>query len=114
MAITSEIIGKFGGAEVEIVSVSVPSLSGKPNTRVMHTVNIPPGETWIVAVVGTGVAGSNDGSYMPRINIGGKRVPQSTGHFAAAAVMTESGDVIFESNSTSTSSFEGNIYTVTM
>ena len=114
MAITSELIGKFGGAEVEVVSVSVPSLSGKGTTEVMHTLNIPPGETWLVAVVGTGTAGSDGGSTMPRINIGGKKVPQGTGHFASAAVMTESGDVVFESNTYSASSFEGNIYTVKM
>ena len=114
MAIMSEFIGKLrGGADIGVTPASA-SISGTTASEVMHTVNVPPGETWIVAVVGTGVAGSNDGAYMPRINIGGKRVPQSTGHFAAAAVMTESGDVIFESNSTSTSSFEGNIYTVTM
>ena len=114
MAITSELIGKFGGAEVEVVSVGVPSLKGKGTTEVMHTVNIPPGETWLVAVVGTGTAGSGEGSTMPRINIGGKKVPQNTGHFASAAVMTESGDVILESNSYNASSFEGEIYTVKM
>ena len=112
MAITSEIIGKLGGAEVEVVPVSVPSLSGSGTNQVLHTVNIPPGETWLVAVAGTGTAGSSTSSAMPRINIGGVRIPQSTGHFASAAVMTESGDVILESNSSGTTSFEGNIYTV--
>ena len=114
MAITSELIGKFGGADVGVVPVSVSGLKGMNTTQVMHTLNIPPGETWLVAVVGAGAAGSSEGPAMPRINIGGMRVPQNTGHFASAAVMTESGDVVFESNTYNPSSFEGNIYTVKM
>src|SRR5699024_588400 len=94
LAITSEIIGKLGG-RVESTPVSVPSLSGSGSSEIMHTVNIPPGETWLVAVVGTGTAGSTTGNNMPRINIGGTRVPQDSGHFASAEIMSESGDVIF-------------------
>ena len=112
MAITSEIIGKLGG-RVEATPASA-SLEGVGENHVLHTVNIPPGETWLVAVVGTGTAGTDVGSYMPRINIGGTRVPQSSGHFASAAVMAESGDVIFESNSKYASSFDGHVYTVKM
>ena len=113
MAITSEIIGKLrGGADIRVVPVSVPSLTGNPNTQVMHTVNVRPGETWLVTVVGTGVSGGNSGVTMPHIIIGGERVRQDTGYFAAAAIMTESGDVVFESNASGASSFEGNIYTV--
>ena len=113
MAITSEIIGKLGG-RVESTPISVPSLSGSGTNQVLHTVNIPPGEKWLVAVVGAGTAGSSSSSGMPRINIGGTRVPQSTGHFASATIMAESGDVVLESNSSGTTSFEGNIYTVKM
>lgn len=113
MAITSEIIGKLGGAEVESTPASA-SLSGRGTNQVLHTVNIPPGETWLVAVVGTGTYDSNALIGMPRIIIGGKEVPQQTGHFASAAVMTESGDVVFESNSEAPSSFNGNVYTVKM
>ena len=116
MAITSEIIGKLsgGGADVGVVPVSVSGLKGMNTTQAMHTVSISPGETWLVAVVGTGVAGSSSGSNMPHIIIGDKIVRQDTGHFASAAAMTESGDVVFKSNSSSASSFEGNIYTVKM
>ena len=113
MAITSEIIGKLrGGADIGVVPVSVPSLKGMNTTEVMHTVNIPPGETWLVAVVGTGVAGSTTGVNMPHIIIDDKIVRQDTGYFAAAGFMTESGDVVFKSNSSGANSFEGHIYTV--
>ena len=114
MAITSELIGKFGGADVGVVPVSVSGLKGMNTTQVMHTVNVPPGETWLVAVVGTGVSGSSSGVNMPHIIIGGERVRQDTGYFAASGFMTESGDVVFKSNSSGASSFEGNIYTVKM
>ena len=112
MAIMSEFIGKLrGGADIGVTPASA-SISGTTASEVMHTVNVPPGETWIVAVVGTGVAGSTAGAYMPHIVIGGERVRQDTGHFAAAAIMTESGDVVFKSNASGASSFEGHIYTV--
>ena len=114
MAITSEIIGKLGGADVEEVPVSIPRISGQGTSEVMHTVNIPPGETWLVAVVGTGTAGSSSSSGTPQIIIGGKRVPQYTGYFASSAVMTKSGDVALESNSLTASSFTGHVYTVKM
>lgn len=113
MAITSELIGKLGGEDVESTPISA-SLKGSSSSQVLHTVNIPAGETWLVAVVATGTAGSSTGSNMPRINIGGVKVPQSTGHFASAEIMTKSGDVIIESNSSNTSSIEGHVYTVKM
>lgn len=111
MAITSELIGKLGGADVESTPISA-SLKGNGSSQVLHTVNIPAGETWLVAVVATGTAGSSSSSSMPHINIGGAKVPQSTGHFASAEIMTESGDVIIESNSITTSSIKGHVYTV--
>ena len=111
MAITSEIIGKLGGAEVESTPASA-SVSGKGESQVLHTVNIPPGETWLVAAVGAGTAASTASSNMPRINIGGTRVPQDSEHFASAKIMSESGDVILESNSANTSRFTGHVYTV--
>ena len=112
MAITSELIGKLGGGDVGEVPVSIPGISGQGTSKVMHTVNILPGETWLVAVVGTGTAGSHSSSGTPQIIIGGKRVPQYTGYFASSAVMTESGDVALQSNSFTASSFDGHVYTV--
>ena len=113
MTITSELIGKLGGEDIESTPINA-SLRGNGSSQVLHTVNIPAGETWLVAVVGIGTAGSSTGNNMPRINIGGAKVPQSTGHFASAEIMTESGDVILESNSSNTSSIEGHVYTVKM
>ena len=112
MAITSEIIGKLGG-RVESVPANA-NISGNGSSKVLHTVTIPPGETWLVAVVGSGTSSGGTIANLPRMNIGGTRVPQSTGHFASAQVMTESGEVILESNSTNATTFEGHVYTVKM
>lgn len=109
--ITSEIIGRLGGADVESFPVE-ESLSGSGKTVTLYTVEVPEGETWLVSVVGTGTPGSTTGNNMPRISIGGKRTPQDSGHMSVANVLTKPGDVILESNSTGTSSFAGHVYTV--
>ena len=113
MAITSEIIGKLGGAEVEETPVSV-YVTGSGKTQVFHTVNIPPGETWLVAVIGKGEVQSTSSDLLPRININGASSPQITGHFANAEVMTTSGDIVYESNSRHETGFTGHVYTVKM
>ncbi|APQ42490.1 hypothetical protein [Pasteurella phage PMP-GADVASU-IND] len=95
------------------VAPASASVSGNGASEVLHTVNIPPGETWLVAVVGAGST-SASGSYLPQIRIGDAATPQNSGHFAAAAIMSESGDVVFISLSGGSSSFTGHVYTVKM
>ena len=112
MAITSEIIGKLGGAGVESVPANA-NISGNGSSKVLHTVTIPPGETWLVAVTGAGST-SASGSNLPLIDIGGDATPQETGYFGSAATMSESGDVVFRSRSGGSSSFEGHVYIVKM
>ena len=54
MAITSEIIGKLGGGtEVEQIPVEVAASGGVGSEEVIHTVEVPEGETWLVALHGT-------------------------------------------------------------
>ena len=112
LAITSEIIGKLGGADVEVIPANA-NISGNGSSKVLHTVTIPPGETWLVAVTGTGST-SASGSFMPLIDIGGDATPQESGHCGSAAIMSESGDVVFRNRSSGSSSFEGHVYTVKM
>ena len=113
MAITSEIIGKLGGgAGVEVIPANA-NISGSGSSKVLHTVTIPPGETWLVAVTGTGST-SASGSFLPLIDIGGDATPQASGYFGSAAIMSESGDVVFRTRSAGLSIFEGNVYTVKM
>ena len=51
MAITSEIIGKLGGG-VEEVPVSGTASGSSGSSAVITTINIPAGETWLVAAIG--------------------------------------------------------------
>ena len=113
MAITSEIIGKLGGADVEVTPVSV-YVTGAGNTQVIHTVNVPPGETWLVAVFGEGQVQSYASDLLPYISINGVRSIQTEGHFANADIMTTSGDIVYESNSRNETGFTGHVYTVKM
>ena len=55
MAITSEIIGKLGGAEVESVPVSMSGNGGSSNSPYKHLltrVEVPAGKQVLVGVVG--------------------------------------------------------------
>lgn len=113
MAVTSELIGRLGGADVEKAPISFV-IEGDGASELLLSVDIPAGETWLVAIIGEGVAGSDVGARMPRIVIGDTRVPQSTGHFASAAIMDKSFDVEVSSGTKYESSFTGHIYTVKM
>ena len=51
MAITSEIIGKLGGgSEVEVTPVEGTASGSWGSEMVLHTVEVPAGETWLVAL----------------------------------------------------------------
>ena len=68
MAITSEIIGKFGGAGVDVIPVE-GAASGRVNSsEVLATIDVPAGETWLVAAIGQ-VTPANAASR-PRLHLG--------------------------------------------
>ena len=50
MAIISEIIGKLGG-RVEVIPVEAVNSGGRGDT-ILHTVHVPDGESWLIAVIG--------------------------------------------------------------
>ena len=52
MAITSELIGKLGGADVEVTPVEGAASGAWGSEEVLHTVEVPAGETWLVALYG--------------------------------------------------------------
>ena len=68
MAITSELIGKLGGADVETIPVS--GTAPGSSSAVMTTITAPPGETLLVAVVGTITAANGSQLYIPVLSIG--------------------------------------------
>ena len=115
MAITSEIIGKLGGADVQSFPVE-GSATGSGAVTVLHIVEVPAGETWLVAVAGElqGPANSNQSSSQPHIRLGETTcsgVPRTT-PFGISAVITETTAIELVSNHPTDSSFTGHVYTV--
>ena len=115
MAITSEIIGKLGGADVEVVPVSatLPAYSAESTT--LHTVQIPNGETWLVSVIGTITSGASAHYDASWLEIGGAR-GYSLGLSGVSAVVTGTVQVNFgkQFDWGDPDTFTGHVYTVKM
>ena len=116
MAITSEIIGKLGGAEVESVPVSM-SGSGSGTKHLLTRVEVPAGKQVLVAIVGKFTT-TQSTNARPDFDIGGFVSYASTktnAHASASAVLTQSGDVnVITRSGIGTSTFAGTVYTVEM
>ena len=115
MAITSEIIGKLGGADVQSFPVE-GSVYGLRDVTALHTVEVLAGETWLVAVAGKlqGPSTSNQAGSQPDMRLGEttcRRVPRTT-PFGISAVITETTAIELVSNHAIDSSFTGHVYTV--
>ena len=75
MAITSEIIGKLGGgAGVEVAPVSGTASGGSGSEVILHTVEVPVGETWLVVVYGNLNGAYSDNYSSPQIYIGDTKI----------------------------------------
>ena len=116
MAITSEIIGKLGGADVEVVPVSM-SGTGSNTKHLLTRVEVPTGKQVLVAVVGK-FTSTQTANYRPDFEIGEfVSLASSTtdAHASASAVLTQSGDVnVITRTSNGTSTFVGTVYTAEM
>ena len=111
MAITSEIIGKLGGADVEVTPV-VGSIANREGTRNIHTVEVPAGEPYLAVVIGSGTVVSALNATLD-MSIGGKMTRQKDGaHMTAAAVISETSSVSLHSDANGESTFTGHLYTV--
>ena len=116
MAITSEIIGKLGGAEVESVEVAGATTTGSNIT--LHTVEVADGEEVLAVFIGRfsklpALANNN-----ATLSLGDSivRVNTTSRDTAVAAVITETSNVVLHgaagvNNSTLTG---GTVYTVKM
>ena len=117
MAITSEIIGKLGGADVEVVPVS-GSASGRAGSEVvLHTVEVPEGESWLIAAIGDMSGYSNTAGGAPSLALGDIKTNlfNTQNRITVAGVHTESVDVkIVRQYNGGTDSFTGHVYTVKM
>src|SRR5699024_6303363 len=116
MAITSELIGKLGGADVESVPVSM-SGNGTNKKYLLTRVEVPAGKQMLVAVIGKFTT-TQTVTGRPDFDIGGFVSYASTdknAHASAAAVLTESGDVnVITRTAYGTSTFVGTVYTTEM
>ena len=119
MAITSELIGKLGGggAEVEATPVSGAASGGINSEIVLHTVQVPPGETWLIAAIGNLSASSSNNLSAPKLYLGN----QESNGFAAKGTLSMAalgeGTVTFRINRKyggGTDAFTGHVYTVKM
>ena len=116
MAITSEIIGKLGGADVESVPVSM-SGSGNGTKHLLTRVEVPAGKQVLVAVAGK-FTSTQTPNVRPNFDIGGFVSYASTdtnAHASASAVLAKSGDVnVITRSNIGTSTFVGTVYTAEM
>ena len=117
MAITSEIIGKLGGADVEAIPVSGTASGSTGSSAVITTIDIPAGETWLVAAIGQKTAGSSFDTSQPEFHLGDIKMPTKGSYGTCAIATTASGTISFRikrNNSSGTDSFTGHVYTVKM
>ena len=117
MAITSEIIGKLGGAGVEVTPVEGAASGSSGSSKVLATIDVPAGETWLVAAIGQKTAGSSFDTSQPELHLGDIKMPTKASYETCAIATTASGRISFRikrNNSSGTDSFTGHVYTVKM
>lgn len=112
MAITSELLGKLGGAEVEIIPVSVPV-----GDAVLCSLDLEEDKTYLVGVAGVSSKAPSS-TYAPQIFIG----DSSSGYgrnendkWGTAAIVSGPVDVNFDSRSNSgvnAANFDGVVFVV--
>lgn len=99
MAITSELVGKLGGADVETRVVSMKGKGGssrKPEEWLLTEVEVPPGQTFLVTVLGTWLKLPNTVNP-PHFMIGATKSPafntSKEEETSGGGLLTESGSV---------------------
>ena len=111
MAITSKLIGKLGGADVESSEISSEGAKGITNIR---TVTVPSGATILVVLIGEFEISvpSHEDTY---VRIGGVLVgkPRNGSKLLSAAkVLTSTGDVEIKNDYYAENPFAGTLYLI--
>ena len=117
MAITSEIIGKLGGADVEVTPVEGAASGSSGSSTVLATIDIPAGETWLVAAIGQKTGESSIITSQPELHLGDVKIPERSPNGTYGLATTASGTISFRikrNTSSGTDSFTGHVYTVKM
>ena len=114
MAITSEIIGKLGGADVEVIPVEGEASGTSGSSTAIATIDIPAGETWLVAAIGQTTAAASGSAKQPMLHLGNEISSSNPGGVhGLATTATESISLSIRRNySSGTDSFTGHVYTV--
>ena len=112
MAITSEIIGKLGGAEMEEYPVSVSE--NRPDT-LLRAVTVPAGKRYLVAAEGHCPKQAGSANANPTLYVGDVKSSPSVryGRFSVMNIVEQDVEVRFDTFSNSSinnSSFEGTVY----
>ena len=110
MAITSEIIGKLGGAGVEVIPVEGEASGPKGSSEVLATIDVPAGETWLVAAIGQVTPAS--ASLSPRLHLGDEvSTVAPRGKHRLATTATESISLsISRATNSGSDAFTGHVY----
>ena len=115
MSITSEIIGKLGGAGVDVIPVEGAASGPSGSSEVLATIDVPAGETWLVAAIGQTTAASNATSSHPRLYLGedlsARPSPGETSGLTRVATEPISLS-IKRATGSGVDSFTGHVYTV--
>ena len=114
MAITSEIIGKLGGGDVETIPVAI-SVSGLGTREIFRHIEATVEKPKLISVTGVGSYGAS-GSRRPVIEIGGTEWPTQTDStpYSAVQVITEPSDIVFIGQGSGGGSFTGTVYVAEM
>lgn len=114
MAITSELIGKLGGADVEVTPVEITPhhRNDRYSEQLLHTVKVPAGETWMIAMEGY-LKVTTTGSMSPQLKIGTTIFPRRTnsGTKGIAHIGTGTIEIKVQLNGGYSDTFTGHVYT---
>ena len=114
MAITSEIIGKLGGADLESYPVSVRE--NRPDT-LLRAVTVSAGKRYLVAAEGHCPKQAPSASANPTLYVGDVKSSPAVryGRFSVMNIVEQDTEVRFDTyanSSINNSSFEGTVYVV--
>ena len=117
MAITSEIIGKLGGgAGAEETPVEGTASGSTSSETVFHTVEVPEGETWLVAAHGT-LRSDTEGTRSAQLIVGTTRLPLKTPDGITSLVHVGTGTIevkLKRNTGYGFDKFTGHVYTAKM
>ena len=113
MAITSELLGKLGGADVESSEISSEGAKGITNIR---TVTVPSGATILVVLVGEFEISvpSHEDTY---VSIGGVKLGKpaiKSKYLSVAKVLTSTEDIELRNDYYKANPFTGTLYLIEM